>query len=204
MTAANAVDRTGRVELELLAAIELIGKRDDIEVLLRAYGREDAVTRAHIADPEIVRKIERGVPERIRPCVGANLCIARAVGDKALRCFNNPDAGREAEWGTAEPAATPRRVRALLRVGTKPPLMVCRTVSSMVWKWIVSVQKRYLSPWAAIPPRVGYSRAVIWMKMPILVRAMSSAQMMRAKISLIFLATCQIPMSPRLLSVEIS
>lgn len=33
-----------------------------------------AMTRAHIADPHLVNKIQQGQEERIRPCVGATLC----------------------------------------------------------------------------------------------------------------------------------
>ena len=34
-----------------------------------------AMTRAHIADPQIVNKIMRGEEDRIRPCIGASHCI---------------------------------------------------------------------------------------------------------------------------------
>ena len=57
-----------------------------------ASGRADMVgmTRAHIADPEIVRKITIDEPERIRPCVGANTCIASRYVGKPVRCMHNP------------------------------------------------------------------------------------------------------------------
>ena len=51
-----------RVDLEMLEAVELIGKRDEISVLLRAYGREDEVVRERVA--KVVRTIMRR--ERIR------------------------------------------------------------------------------------------------------------------------------------------
>ncbi len=68
------------------------------------------MTRAHIADPDIVRKITAGRHHDIRPCVGANVCIARATGGKPLRCFHNPDAGMELAAEAVPPAARPRRV----------------------------------------------------------------------------------------------
>ncbi|RWM49482.1 NADH:flavin oxidoreductase [Mesorhizobium sp.] len=49
-----------------------------------------AMTRAHIADPEIVNKIARGEEDRIRPCVGASHCIY-----KKPHCIHNPAVGRE-------------------------------------------------------------------------------------------------------------
>ena len=35
------------------------------------------MTRAHIADPHIVRKLREGREEDIRPCVGAGYCLVR-------------------------------------------------------------------------------------------------------------------------------
>lgn len=53
------------------------------------------MTRALMADPHIVRKIERGEEEQIRPCVGMGYCIDRIyVGREAL-CIHNPATGRE-------------------------------------------------------------------------------------------------------------
>ena len=47
------------------------------------------MTRAHIADPHIVKKIEAGEEERIRPCVGATFCMDHRF------CIHNPSTGRE-------------------------------------------------------------------------------------------------------------
>jgi NADPH-dependent 2,4-dienoyl-CoA reductase/sulfur reductase-like enzyme len=54
------------------------------------------MTRAHIADPHIVRKLERGEEARIRPCVGAGLCIDRVNQGFEALCLHNPATGREA------------------------------------------------------------------------------------------------------------
>ncbi|WP_094509671.1 oxidoreductase [Brucella thiophenivorans] len=48
------------------------------------------MTRAHIADPQIVNKILRGEEDRIRPCVGASYCLYKKV-----HCVHNPSSGRE-------------------------------------------------------------------------------------------------------------
>ncbi|GGH16428.1 N-methylproline demethylase [Alsobacter metallidurans] len=50
-----------------------------------------AMTRAHIADPHIVRKIEAGEEDRIRPCVGATHCQSPF----RPHCLHNPSSGRE-------------------------------------------------------------------------------------------------------------
>ncbi len=67
-----------------------------------------AMTRAQIADPDLVRKTVEG--RRIRHCVGANQgCVDRMVGGLHITCFHNPDVGRE-ERGEPAPADEARRV----------------------------------------------------------------------------------------------
>ncbi|MBY8977060.1 FAD-dependent oxidoreductase [Rhodobacteraceae bacterium NNCM2] len=77
-----------------------------------AHGHADMVgmTRAQISDPDLVAKIADDRPEDIRPCVGANLCIARAMEGKPIRCFHNPAAARERELHTVEPTSQPKHV----------------------------------------------------------------------------------------------
>ncbi len=53
-----------------------------------------AMTRAHITDPHIVKKIEGGEEARIRPCVGASYCM----GETRPTCLHNPASGRERFW----------------------------------------------------------------------------------------------------------
>lgn len=55
-----------------------------------------AMTRAHIADPHLVKKLMEGRDDDIRQCVGAGYCIDRIyVGGDAL-CIQNAATGREA------------------------------------------------------------------------------------------------------------
>jgi NADPH-dependent 2,4-dienoyl-CoA reductase/sulfur reductase-like enzyme len=63
-----------------------------------ATGKLDMVgmTRAHIADPHIARKVAEGRESEIRPCVGMGYCIDRIYfGGEAL-CAHNAATGREA------------------------------------------------------------------------------------------------------------
>ncbi|MBS8228237.1 NADH:flavin oxidoreductase [Vannielia litorea] len=64
-----------------------------------ASGKLDMVgmTRAHLADPDIIAKIEAGEEDRIRPCVGANYCLDRIYMGGAALCIHNPATGRELE-----------------------------------------------------------------------------------------------------------
>ena len=62
-----------------------------------ASGKLDLVgmTRAHLADPHIARKIIEGREDEIRPCVGMGYCIDSIYSGHAL-CVHNPSTGREA------------------------------------------------------------------------------------------------------------
>ncbi|GGG69982.1 N-methylproline demethylase [Salipiger pallidus] len=78
-----------------------------------ASGKVDMVgmTRAHIADPHLVRKITQGREDDIRPCVGANYCLDRIYQGGMALCLHNPSTGREIEQPhTIAKAETPKRV----------------------------------------------------------------------------------------------
>ncbi|MBB2674455.1 UNVERIFIED_ORG: 2,4-dienoyl-CoA reductase-like NADH-dependent reductase (Old Yellow Enzyme family)/thioredoxin reductase [Rhizobium esperanzae] len=62
-----------------------------------ASGKVDMVgmTRAHMTDPHIVRKIIEKREEEIRPCVGANYCLDRIYQGGAAYCIHNAATGRE-------------------------------------------------------------------------------------------------------------
>ncbi|WP_428515332.1 FAD-dependent oxidoreductase [Roseovarius sp.] len=85
-----------------------------------ASGMVDMIgmTRAHLADPDIGRRIAAGEEERIRPCVGANFCLDRRFQGAAALCAHNPSTGREREQPhRIEPAEAARRV---LVIGAGP------------------------------------------------------------------------------------
>ncbi len=62
-----------------------------------AAGKLDMVgmTRAHMTDPHIVRKIAEGREEEIRPCVGATYCLDRIYQGGDAFCIHNAATGRE-------------------------------------------------------------------------------------------------------------
>jgi hypothetical protein len=53
------------------------------------------MTRAHMADPHIVRKIIEGREDDIRPCVGATFCLDRIYQGGEALCLHNAATGRE-------------------------------------------------------------------------------------------------------------
>jgi len=77
-----------------------------------ASGKLDMVgmTRAHIADPHIGRKVAAGEEARIRPCVGATYCLDRIYEGGEALCIHNAATGREATMPHVIPkAGRPRR-----------------------------------------------------------------------------------------------
>ena len=72
-----------------------------------AEGKLDMVgmTRAHIADPHIVRKVVEGREALIRPCVGATYCLDRIYEGNEALCIHNAATGREASMPHEIPRA---------------------------------------------------------------------------------------------------
>ena len=63
------------------------------------------MTRAQIADPDLVRKLAGDVAGPVRPCVHANQgCVDRVGLGAPITCFHNPDVGQEATIEGRPPA----------------------------------------------------------------------------------------------------
>ncbi|MCX7558341.1 NADH:flavin oxidoreductase [Sulfitobacter sp. F26204] len=69
------------------------------------------MTRAHMADPHVVKKIMEGREDDIRPCVGATYCLDRIYEAGDALCIHNAATGRELSMPhTIQPAREKRRV----------------------------------------------------------------------------------------------
>ena len=85
-----------------------------------ASGKIDMVgmTRAHMTDPHLVKKLMEGREHDIRPCVGANYCLDRIYQGGAAYCIHNPATGREAEGMPHDiPAASVKRKVVIVGAG---------------------------------------------------------------------------------------
>ena len=85
-----------------------------------ASGKLDMVgmTRAHLADPHIARKVAEGREHAIRPCVGMGYCIDSIYSGQAV-CIHNAATGREATIPHVVPRSTGPRRRVVV-VGAGP------------------------------------------------------------------------------------
>ncbi len=115
MPSAPHLDFAGMVRERTALAVFHAAKIDDVATARHAVreGKVDMIgmTRAHLADPYLVRKIEAGLEATIRPCVGATYCLDRIYMAGEALCIHNAATGRELTMPhIIDPAATPRRV----------------------------------------------------------------------------------------------
>lgn len=84
-----------------------------------AAGKVDMIgmTRAHMTDPHLVRKIIEKREDDIRPCVGANYCLDRIYQGGAAYCIHNPATGRELTMPHALQPAAVRKTVAIVGAG---------------------------------------------------------------------------------------
>ncbi len=99
MASAPHLDFAGMVRANTSLTVIHAAKVDDVASARHAIreGKLDLVgmTRAHIADPHIVRKIMEGRESEIRPCVGATYCLDRIYAAGEALCLHNAATSRE-------------------------------------------------------------------------------------------------------------
>ena len=99
MRASPHLDFAGRVRAEVGMPTFHAARIPDVATARHAVatGQLDMVgmTRAHMADPHIVKKVIEGREEDIRPCVGATYCLDRIYQGGMALCIHNPATGRE-------------------------------------------------------------------------------------------------------------
>ena len=115
MKSAPHLDFAGRIKAEVGMPTFHAARIPDVATARHAIasGQLDMVgmTRAHMADPHIVKKIIEGREHDIRPCVGATYCLDRIYQGGMALCIHNPATGREETMPhTITPAATKRQV----------------------------------------------------------------------------------------------
>jgi 2,4-dienoyl-CoA reductase-like NADH-dependent reductase (Old Yellow Enzyme family)/thioredoxin reductase len=115
MRSAPHLDFAGRIRAEVGMPTLHASRIPDVATARHAVatGQVDMVgmTRAHMADPHIVRKIVEGREDDIRPCVGATYCLDRIYQGGMALCIHNPSTGREQTMPhDIEPAGVKKKV----------------------------------------------------------------------------------------------
>jgi len=115
MKSAPHLDFAGRIRSEVGMPTFHAARIPDVATARHAIsaGLLDMVgmTRAHMADPHLVKKIIEGREHDIRPCVGATYCLDRIYQAGDALCIHNPATGRELTMPqTISPAPVKKRV----------------------------------------------------------------------------------------------
>ncbi len=81
------------------------------EIIARGDADLCGMTRAMICDPLMPSKVYAGKLDDIRACIACNqACIGRAHKGFGISCIQYPESGRELDYGSIEPAETPKSV----------------------------------------------------------------------------------------------
>ena len=132
MQSAPHLDFAGRIRAEIGMPTFHAARIPDVATARHAVasGKLDMVgmTRAHMADPHIVRKIIEGREDDIRPCVGATYCLDRIYQGGEALCMHNAATGRELTMPHVVPPA-PERKRVVI-VGAGPAGLEAARVAS--------------------------------------------------------------------------
>jgi len=113
MPSAPHLDFAGMVRQSTGLPVLHASKVDDVATARHAIreGKVDLVgmTRAHLADPHIVRKLLDGREAEIRPCVGATYCLDRIYQSGEALCIHNAATSREGTMPHEIPRASVAR-----------------------------------------------------------------------------------------------
>ncbi len=122
MKSAPHLDFAGRVKAAVDMPVFHAARIPDVATARHAIsaGLLDMVgmTRAHMADPHVVRKITEGREDDIRPCVGATYCLDRIYQAADALCMHNPATGRELTMPHDIPVA--KKKKKVVVIGTGP------------------------------------------------------------------------------------
>lgn len=119
------------------------------------------MTRAHMADPHIVRKLATREQDRIRPCVGAAYCIDRIYAGRAAFCLHNPATGRETILPQViSPSTGPRR-KVVVVGGGPAGLEASRVAAARGHDVVLFEASQKLGGQLLIASRIGWRRDMI-------------------------------------------
>jgi 2,4-dienoyl-CoA reductase-like NADH-dependent reductase (Old Yellow Enzyme family)/thioredoxin reductase len=102
-----------RVSLPVGAVGRIVSPQEAAQSLAAGDADFFGMTRAHIADPDVVRKFSEGREREIRPCIGClQMCQGELERNQNVKCVYNAVTGRERYVDGLEtrPAVTARRV----------------------------------------------------------------------------------------------
>jgi len=108
------IDLASQVKQAVNIPVLTCSRMDDPDMSEEALrsGKTDAIVlgRSSLADPDYPKKLEMGIPEKIRPCIACNQgCLGKAFSGGEISCAVNPMVGRELSFGI-DKAIIPKKV----------------------------------------------------------------------------------------------
>lgn len=127
-----------------------------------------AMSRAHLADPHLVRKMREGRPQEVRRCIGANVCVGRALFGLPVACVLTPAFGRELEGrphGDDVPRVGADEARRVMVVGAGPAGLRAGAIAAARGHEVTVYERRdqaggHLADLAWLPTREAWGKAV--------------------------------------------
>lgn len=126
-----------------------------------------AMSRAQLADPHLTRKAREGRPEEIRRCVGANVCVGRALVGEPVVCVLTPATGREVDGVKhGDPLRVgPGEARRVLVAGAGPAGLRAAAVAAARGHHVSICERHaqaggHLAQLASLPTRGEWGRAI--------------------------------------------
>lgn len=126
---ADTANLTRAVSLPVVAVGRITTPELAEDVLATGKAQFVGMTRQLIADPLWPTKAQQGRPDDVRPCIGANWCVA-SFARGPLSCIHNPQVGRERQF-RADTARARRRRRVAVAGGGPAGLRAALTAADL-------------------------------------------------------------------------
>lgn len=166
LASAAPVSRAASVPTIVTGRIRTLEEAD--QIIRQGDADMVGMTRAHIADPNIVRKTMEGHGDRVRPCIGCNQgCLAGLFSpENRIGCTVNPTAGRESSIPEDNIAAADKPKRILV-IGGGPAGMEAARMAALRGHAVTLVEARPMlggsvNLAAASPSRSGIRDITDW------------------------------------------
>ena len=150
------------VELPVFTVGRIIDPTHANDIIQQGKADMVGMTRAHLCDPQIVSKIKSGRSAQVRPCVGANTCVAKRYAGKTVRCMHNPELALAGQL--IGKAATSKTINV---VGAGPAGLEAARLAAQRGHQVILFEKTsavggQLNDWVKVESRRELKRIVDW------------------------------------------